>query len=62
MTGGIGASLFGFGLCAVMECAFLKHDGAPLITWGGLGTLSLLITILGLVLLIKAGNLEKELK
>jgi len=61
-TGGIGASLFGFGLCSVVECAFLKHNGAEWWHWVGLGTISLGVVIFGLVLLIKAGVMEKDLK
>ena len=63
VTGGTGASLFGFGLCAVVESGFLKHSGSgsDWWLWMGLGTLSLIMTIFGLVLLIKAGLMEKEL-
>lgn len=61
LMGGAGASLFGFGLCAVVECGFLKHSGAVWWHWASLGTISLGITILGLVLLIKAGVMEKDL-
>ncbi len=61
LTGGAGASLFGFGLCAVMESGFLKHNGATWWHWASLGTISLVVTILGLVLLIKAGVMEKDL-
>jgi len=61
LTGGTGASLFGFGLCAVVECGFLKYDGALWWHWAGLGTISLVVTMVGLVFLIKAGIMEKEL-
>lgn len=61
LTGGSGASLFGFGICAVVECGFLKHSGANWYVWAGLGTFSLVILMSGLVLLIKAGLMEKEL-
>lgn len=61
LTGGAGACLFGFGLCAVVESGFLKHSGTLWWHWAGLGTVSLVITMLGLVLLIKAGIMEKEL-
>lgn len=61
LMGGAGASLFGFGLCAVVESGFLRHDDAEWWLWAGLGTVSLTITILGLVLLIKAGLIEKDL-
>ena len=59
-TGGAGASLLGFGVCAAIECGFLKHDGAPWYFWVIGGTLALCALIAGVVLLIKAGFLEKE--
>ncbi|MEM1259868.1 MAG: hypothetical protein AAGC45_04580 [Bacteroidota bacterium] len=61
LVGGAGASLFGFGLCAVVESGFLKHGDSKWWHWAGLGTLSLIVTIIGLVLLIKAGLMEKNL-
>nr|WP_299345437.1 hypothetical protein [Allomuricauda sp.] len=61
-TGGLRASLFGFGICCLIECGFLKHSEAPWYQWVLLGTLSLIITILGLVFLIKAGLLEEKIK
>ena len=61
-TGGLGASLFGFGICAIVECGFLKHSNTDWYIWVSLGTLALVATILGMVLLIKAGLLEKDLK
>lgn len=60
VTGGAGALCFGFGICAIVECGFLKHNGAAWTTWAGLGTLSITITMLGLVLLIKAGGMEPK--
>lgn len=60
ITGGIGASLTGFGLCAVAEVGFLKFSGGSWVVWVPLGTLSLCVFILGLVFLIKAGHLEKK--
>lgn len=56
--GGIGCSLFGFGLCSTVEVAFYKHNGGILWVWVSLGTLSLSLTLLGLVLLIKAVKYE----
>lgn len=61
-TGGIGACLFGVGICCLIECGFLKHSEAPWYQWVSLGTLSLIVTILGLVFLIKAGFLEEKIK
>ena len=62
MKGGVGATLFGFGVCCVVESGFLKHDGAPKLLWIAAGTLSLIIMIVGLIMLIKAGVMENELK
>ena len=62
LTGGIGASLFGFGLCGVLESGFLKHGDVAWWIWSSLGTVALSVTILGLVLLIKAGVMEKDYK
>lgn len=62
IQGGVGASLFGLGLCCTIESAFLKHADAVWYYWLSAGTISLVVTILGLVLLIKAGNLENQLK
>ena len=61
-TGGLGASLFGFGVCAVMESAFLKHSGTLWYVWTVLGTLSLASMVMGIVLLIKAGFMERDMK
>ena len=54
LRGGLGAALTGFGICAIVECGFLKHDGAPVIQWAGFGTLSLIVFIAGICLLIDA--------
>lgn len=54
VRGGIGASLTGFGICAIVECGFLKHEGALALQWVGLGTLSLIFFIAGICLLIDA--------
>lgn len=63
VMGGVGAALFGAGLCGCIESGFLKHQPDSLwYQWAGLGTVSLTITLLGLVLLIKAGHLEQQLK
>lgn len=62
LTGGSGAVLFGFGICAVIECAFLKHEGHFWYVWASLGTVSLAVLISGVVLLIKAGLMEKDIK
>lgn len=62
LLGGIGASLFGFGICCTVESGFLKHGGAPIWKWVLFGTISLVVLISGLVLLIKAGFVGEQLK
>ena len=59
LTGGLGSSLFCFGIRGAIETGFYKHDGADLLSWVTLGTLSLITIMLGLILLIKAGGMEK---
>ncbi|MEM6864541.1 MAG: hypothetical protein AAF575_05150 [Bacteroidota bacterium] len=61
LMGGLGASLLCLGVCGSIESAFLKHSGTPTLQWVLLGTLSLFLLVLGSVLLIKAGLLEKEI-
>ncbi|WP_281540286.1 hypothetical protein [Maribacter aestuarii] len=60
--GGIGASLFGFGLCCLVESGFLKYGDAPWYQWVLAGTVSLCIVMFGLILLLKASSLENQLK
>jgi len=62
LYGTFGALLFGCGLCCMIESGFLKHDGALWYEWVIAGTLSLCITMSGVVLLIKAGVLGQKLK
>lgn len=62
IQGGLGACLFGFGLCCLIESGFLKHSGAIWYEWVIAGTISLSIVISGIVLLIKTGFLGEELK
>ena len=54
VRGGLGASLSGFGACAIVECGFLKHEGAPWLEWVGLGTLSLIAFNAGICLIADA--------
>lgn len=62
VKGTLGALLFGFGLCCMIESGFLKHTGAQWYEWVLAGTIALCITMAGLVYLIKAGILGHELK
>ena len=57
-TGALGALSLGTGVSGCVECGFLKHSGAPVWQWAGGGTLFLILLVLGVVLLVKAGLLE----
>lgn len=52
LLGGGGAVLFGAGLCATIEVAFMRYEGAPFWTWFALGTLSLCFVVAGLACMI----------
>ncbi|MTI19778.1 hypothetical protein E1176_01965 [Fulvivirga sp. RKSG066] len=54
LSGGLGAVGFGSGLCAVIEVAFMRHEGAPFWQWFLLGTVSLAVLITGLNFIINA--------
>jgi hypothetical protein len=54
IRGGIGASLLGFGWCALIESGFLKHEGAETLVWVAAGTGSLVVSMAGLCILIDA--------
>lgn len=54
IRGGIGASILGFGWCALIESGFLKHNGAETLVWVGAGTASLVVSMAGLCILIDA--------
>ncbi|TMM57261.1 hypothetical protein FEE95_12300 [Maribacter algarum] len=62
IKGTLGALLFGFGLCCMIESGFLKHGGSIWYEWVLAGTISLCVTISGAVFLIQAGILGRELK
>lgn len=44
--------MFGAGLCATIEVAFMRYEGAPFWTWFALGTLSLCFVVAGLACMI----------
>jgi hypothetical protein len=52
ILGGLGAVLFGAGLCATIEVAFMRYEGAPFWTWFLLGTLALCFVVAGLACMI----------
>jgi len=60
LLGGSGATLVGLGLSATIEVAWYKHSGGTTWIWVVLGTLSLSVFMVGLILLIKAGLLEAK--
>ncbi|MFN5168306.1 MAG: hypothetical protein ACK5DD_01665 [Cyclobacteriaceae bacterium] len=52
ILGGLGAVLFGAGLSATIEVAFMRYEGAPFWTWFLFGTLSLCFVVAGLACMI----------
>jgi len=62
ITGTLGTLLLGSGLCVLLESSHLKHDGAQLYTWLLTGTIALAFVIAGVVMLIKAGVIEDNIK
>ena len=54
LFGGLGTALLGFGLCALVESAFLKHDGAEMWQWIFAGTVSLIIVMTGVNFLFES--------
>jgi hypothetical protein len=54
LRGGLGCVLIGFGLCATIESAFLKHESPENSLWIVYGTLSLTIFMAGLNILLSA--------
>jgi hypothetical protein len=61
-NGAAGAFLFGSGLSIAMECSQLKHSGEPWYIWAVGGTAGIGIALSGVVLLIRAGILNRELQ
>ncbi len=47
-----GLIIIGFGLCLVVEAAFLKHEGAEFWTWVGAGTIALIVFNTGISLFV----------
>ncbi len=62
IKGTLGALLLGFGLCCMIESGLLKYSGAVWYAWVIAGTVSLCLTVSGVVLLVRAGVLANELK
>lgn len=61
--GGLGTSLLGFGLSALVESGFLKHDNVTE-TWQWIlaGTLSLVVIMTGLNLMFESFRCKLKLK
>lgn len=60
--GGCGAVLLGTGVSCAIESGFLKHNSTLWWQWTLAGTGSLVLLISGIVLLIKAAFIERQLK
>ena len=59
--GGVGTALLGFGLSALVESGFLKHSDAPIWQWVLAGTLSLIITMVGVNFLFESFACKQKL-
>lgn len=62
LRGGFGAVLFGSGLSATIEVAFMRYEGAPFWKWFLLGTLSLAILITGLNFIVDAVRFKIKMR
>jgi hypothetical protein len=61
--GALGTLLLGFGLCALLESAFLKHDlKTPSWQWILFGTLSLIAIMTGINFLFASFEYKLKLK
>jgi ABC-type phosphate transport system auxiliary subunit len=60
LKGGLGAVLVGSGFSLGVEASHWKHSGVALWQWMGGGTLGIAILIIGLIVLIKAGQQERS--
>lgn len=60
ITGGVGALLTGLGLSLTLEASHWKHANTEFWLWIGGGTLGLILFMSGIILLIKAGHMEKK--
>lgn len=60
--GGFGSALLGFGLSALVESGFLKHDNAPTWQWVLAGTLSLILIMTGINFLFESFRSKLKLR
>ena len=61
-NGVTGAVLLGSGLSIALECSNIKQDGGDILTWVFGGTAGIGLVLSGVVLLIRAGIINHELK
>ena len=61
-NGVVGALLLGSGLSVALECSQLKHNGADFWLWTLGGTAGIGLVLSGVVLLIRAGIINEQLK
>lgn len=60
-SGGLGTSLLGTGLSALVESGFLKHSQAPAWQWITAGTFSLILIMTGVNFLFESFACKQEL-
>ncbi|MCH8535113.1 MAG: hypothetical protein LAT51_08605 [Flavobacteriaceae bacterium] len=60
--GGSGTAILGFGLSALVESGFLKHETATTWTWVLAGTLSLVLIMTGINFLFESYSHKQLLK
>ena len=60
--GGLGSAVLGFGLCALVESGFLKHDKAEPWQWVVAGTVSLILIMTGLNFMFESFACKLKLK
>ncbi|NQX78638.1 hypothetical protein [Gilvibacter sp.] len=58
----MGALLLGSGISVALECSQLKHNGADFWLWTLGGTAGIGLVLSGVVLLIRAGIINEQLK
>ncbi|MGB5982644.1 MAG: hypothetical protein WBG46_10930 [Nonlabens sp.] len=60
--GGLGTGILGFGLSALVESGFFKHDGAENWQWISAGTVSLILIMTGLNFMFESFACKQEFK
>ena len=62
INGTVGALLLGSGLSIALECSHIKNDGGDFWLWVLGGTFGIGLVLSGVVLLIRAGILENNMR